>query len=73
VTEPAGRAEWLLRLRERMAAEEAVLFVDRRWGEIEATHWRFAKRFLAVLPSDGRILDAACGTEKYFEEMQKAL
>jgi hypothetical protein len=36
------------------------------WGEIEPTHQRFMERFLSGLPPDRRVLDAACGTGKYF-------
>jgi len=39
---------------------------DRRWGEIEPTHGTFVERFLSMLPPDGGVLDAACGTGKYF-------
>ena len=39
---------------------------DAQWGEIEPTHRAFVKRFLSRLPPDGRVLDAACGTGKYF-------
>ena len=38
---------------------------DAEWGEVEDTHRAFVERFLSVLPADGRVLDAACGTGKY--------
>jgi SAM-dependent methyltransferase len=38
---------------------------DEYWGEIEDTHRAFVQRFCSMLPSDGRVLDAACGTGKY--------
>ena len=39
---------------------------DHRWGDIEDTHRAFVERFLASLTIGGRVLDAACGTGKYF-------
>lgn len=33
---------------------------------IEDTHRAFVERFLSMLPPDGSVLDAACGTGKYF-------
>lgn len=39
---------------------------DERWGAIEETHRSFVERFLASLPAGGSVLDAACGTGKYF-------
>jgi SAM-dependent methyltransferase len=39
---------------------------DAQWGEIEAAHRSFVVRFLARLPPGARVLDAACGTGKYF-------
>jgi SAM-dependent methyltransferase len=39
---------------------------DEWWGKIEDTHRTFVERFLSMLPPEGRVLDAACGTGKYF-------
>ncbi len=39
---------------------------DDSWGEIGDTHWAFVERFCSMLPPGGRVLDAACGTGKYF-------
>jgi SAM-dependent methyltransferase len=39
---------------------------DTLWGEVEPTHQALVERFLSGLPPDGRVLDAACGTGKYF-------
>jgi SAM-dependent methyltransferase len=47
--------------------EDALASVyDEHWGEVEDTHRSFLKRFLSLLPPRGRVLDAACGTGKYF-------
>jgi SAM-dependent methyltransferase len=62
------RAAWLRRLRRENAKQEDALSAvyDERWGEIEDTHRGFVERFLSSLPAGGRVLDAACGTGKYF-------
>ncbi|MGH2677085.1 MAG: class I SAM-dependent methyltransferase [Actinomycetota bacterium] len=62
------RAAWLLEMRRAMARQEDALSpdFDARWGEIEDAHRSFVGRFLDRLPPDGRVLDAACGTGKYF-------
>jgi SAM-dependent methyltransferase len=55
-------------MRREMARQEDELSAvfDARWGEIEDPHRSFVERFLARLPSSARVLDAACGTGKYF-------
>ena len=65
---PAERRVWLWDLRrvdERQEDDLAGDF-DAQWGEIEPMHHSFVGRFLSRLPPDGRVLDAACGTGKYF-------
>jgi SAM-dependent methyltransferase len=64
----AERRAWLRELRrvdERQEDDLAGDF-DAHWGEIESMHDGFVSRFLSRLPADGRVLDAACGTGKYF-------
>ena len=64
----AERRAWLRDLRrvdERQEDDLAGAF-DAQWGEIEPMHHAFVGRFLSRLPSEGRVLDAACGTGKYF-------
>lgn len=39
---------------------------DATWGEIEDDHRAFVERFLSELPAGGKVLDAPCGTGKYF-------
>jgi ubiquinone/menaquinone biosynthesis C-methylase UbiE len=39
---------------------------DDRYGEIGETHRRFVTELLAGCPPGGTVLDAACGTGKYF-------
>jgi SAM-dependent methyltransferase len=62
------RAAWLQRLRRLNEEQENALapVFDAKWGDIEPTHRAFVDRFLTMLPPGGRVLDAACGTGKYF-------
>jgi SAM-dependent methyltransferase len=64
----ADRGAWLRDLRRVNERQEDALAddFDALWGEIEPTHQAFIERFLSRLPPDGRVLDAACGTGKYF-------
>jgi SAM-dependent methyltransferase len=39
---------------------------DEKWGAISPTHRRFLDRFLGMVRTGGTILDAACGTGKYW-------
>jgi SAM-dependent methyltransferase len=63
------RASWLLGLRRDNEEQEAVFAdeFDALWGEIGETHRTFVERFSSALPPGGRVLDAACGTGKYFD------
>ena len=65
---PADRRAWLRDRRRVDEQQEDALAgdYDAQWGEIEPTHHGFVERFLSQLPSAGRVLDAACGTGKYF-------
>lgn len=62
------RRTWLRALRRENERQENALApdFDANWGEIEPDHESFVSRFLSLLPPDGRVLDAACGTGKYF-------
>lgn len=63
-----GRAGWVRELRRVNERQEDSLssVFDQRWGEIGEVHREFVTRFLGSLPPGGRVLDAACGTGKYF-------
>ncbi len=68
---PSGdRARWILDLCRRQAELQDAFVAgndyDALWGEVEDAHRTFVERFLAMLPPGGRVLDAACGTGKYF-------
>jgi 2-polyprenyl-3-methyl-5-hydroxy-6-metoxy-1,4-benzoquinol methylase len=64
----ADRGAWLRDLRRVDERQEDALAgdFDARWGQIQPTHQTFVERFLSRLPPEGRVLDAACGTGKYF-------
>jgi SAM-dependent methyltransferase len=64
----ADREAWVRNLRRVNEEQENALAADydNNWSEIEDTHRAFVERFLTVLPINGRVLDAACGTGKYF-------
>lgn len=62
------RSAWL-KDRRRQAEEQETLLAssyDENWGAIAPSHRRFFNRFLDLCPPGGRILDAACGTGKYW-------
>lgn len=64
------RSTWLKEKRrlaeERMDTLFAPIY-DENWGAtIDPTHQRFFNRFLDLCPPQGLILDAACGTGKYW-------
>jgi SAM-dependent methyltransferase len=63
------RAEWLSEKR-RLAEERMDLLYapayDAGWGEIDPTHWSMLAKLLEMCPPSAFILDAACGTGKYW-------
>lgn len=66
-------------IRDRRALSETrmdTLFApiyDQDWGGyINPSHQRFAERFLEALPPRGQVLDAACGTGKYWPVIRGA-
>jgi len=65
----SSRDVWLRTLRSANAEQEATLAdeYDEHWGAIDDDHRAFVERFLSRLPSDGVVLDAACGTGKYVQ------
>jgi SAM-dependent methyltransferase len=64
----ADREAWLRDRRRADEQQEDALAgdYDAQWGEIQDTHQAFVERFLSRLPPAGTVLDAACGTGKYF-------
>jgi SAM-dependent methyltransferase len=63
----SSREDWLRSLRNDNAEQEAALAdeYDDYWGAIDEDHRTFVERFLARLPANGLVLDAACGTGNY--------
>lgn len=51
--------------RERYDEQHAPTY-DREWGVISASHRRFLQRLLGMTRAGGSVLDAACGTGKYW-------
>jgi SAM-dependent methyltransferase len=63
-----GRAAWLAHLKRVNEQQEDALapVYDERWGAIDETHRQFVEAFLARLPAGGSVLDAGCGTGRFF-------
>lgn len=63
------RAAWLRERRGLVEERYDTLFApsyDVEHGRVASTHGAFLERFLRALPPRARILDAACGTGKYW-------
>lgn len=69
MAEDMDRSTWLKAQRRLAEAQEDTVYApiyDETWGTIAPTHQRWFHRFLGLCPSQGLILDAACGTGKYW-------
>lgn len=67
------RAAWLREKRGRSEERMDTLFApeyDEHWGHINATPRHMLERFLALCSPGAHILDAACGTGKYWSLMR---
>jgi len=62
------RSVWLKEIRRTLEAQEDLLApsYDEQWGELAPLHRQFFDRFLSLCPPQAYILDAACGTGKYW-------
>lgn len=63
------RSEWLKEKRRLSEVRYDTLHAstyDQNWGQIDASHRSFLHQFLALCPPGCTILDAACGTGKYW-------
>lgn len=68
------RRKWLRTLRKENERQEDLLspVFDERWGEVDDLHRTYVAAFLSRLPEKGTVLDAACGTGKYFQIVLEA-
>lgn len=67
--EPTERAAWLAFVRRRCEWRMDNLWApdyDAEWGHINPTHRTMIERTLALLPPGAAVLDAPCGTGKYW-------
>jgi len=64
------RSEWIKKKRRESEQRMDVLFApvyDENWGRIiDPIHQQFVQQMVELCPPDGTILDAACGTGKYW-------
>jgi cyclopropane fatty-acyl-phospholipid synthase-like methyltransferase len=63
------RTVWLKEQRRLMEQQEDSIYspiYDEHWGAIDRIHHEFVTRFLGLCPSKAHVLDAACGTGKYW-------
>jgi ubiquinone/menaquinone biosynthesis C-methylase UbiE len=64
------RSEWIKKKRRESKQRMDVLFApvyDENWGRIiDPIHQRFVQKMVNLCPPGGTILDAACGTGKYW-------
>lgn len=66
-----GRAAWLAHLRRVNEQQQDALAraSDERPSVIDETHRTFVETFLGRLPADGKVLDAGCGTGRFFGQV----
>ena len=62
------RSVWLKEIRRFLEEQESLLAhrYDEFWGKIAPLHQQCFERFLSLCLPQGRLLDAACGTGKYW-------
>lgn len=70
-----GREEFLRERRELGPRRMDDLFApiyDEHWGEVSPSHGEWVDRFVELTPDGGLLLDAACGTGKYWLRLMSA-
>jgi cyclopropane fatty-acyl-phospholipid synthase-like methyltransferase len=62
------RSVWLKEIRRVLEEQESLLAprYDEFWGDIAPLHQQCFERFLSLCPPQAHLLDAACGTGKYW-------
>ncbi|HHY34986.1 MAG TPA: class I SAM-dependent methyltransferase [Firmicutes bacterium] len=69
------RRSWLEERRRLTEVRYDAVFsrdYDEKYGDISPTHRRFVEKLLSLTPPNARILDAACGTGKYWTMILEA-
>jgi ubiquinone/menaquinone biosynthesis C-methylase UbiE len=69
------RTAWLKEQRRLTVEQEDRIYssiYDENWGAIDPIHEQFLHQFLRLCPPNGLILDAACGTGKYWPLIRAA-
>src|SRR5947208_6264878 len=64
-----NRRVWLAEVMQKKLERFDCLYAptyDQEWGAIPQTHRRFVRRIIESAPERGSILDAACGTGRFF-------
>lgn len=68
------RKEWLIEKRKRAEERYDIIFsldYDEKWGYIEEVHKNMILKFISQLRERPYILDAACGTGKYWNILKE--
>lgn len=63
------RSKWIIEKRKKAEERYDTIFssdYDEKWGYLEVEHEKLVKEFIEMLPNNGHVLDAACGTGKYW-------
>jgi SAM-dependent methyltransferase len=63
------RTSWLKKQRREMELQEDTIYAsiyDEYWGAIDSVHHQFVAHILGLFPPGAHILDAPCGTGKYW-------
>ncbi|MBE3518814.1 MAG: class I SAM-dependent methyltransferase [Firmicutes bacterium] len=74
-TSSLDRRSWLKERRRLAEVRYDVVFsrdYDEKYGDISPTHRRFVEKLLSLTPTGARIIDAACGTGKYWRMILEA-
>jgi len=58
-----------MRREDERQEDELAPDYDARWSDTDETHQVFVARFLSLLPPGGAVLDAACGTGRFFSRV----
>lgn len=68
------RKQWIIEKREKAEERYDMIFsidYDEKWGYIEEEHKRVIEKFIEMIPDSGHVLDAACGTGKYWNILKE--